>query len=304
VTTSAARFVPAGPRFLHAHLPEPFGAIVNVAPPMYGGLRRLATTLGEHRATLEMRAGNPADHLAAVAEDVGADLICIGRGRNRHGTARFGGSTLYRLLRRTTLPVLVATGEMTGQPTHVLAAVDDGPSGRHVAETAWQLGMQFEARLTAMHVLDPTLAAYVRSAQEADDGSQRPETSERSLLTLTEAWLRLQLTEAGAPRWRTYAIAVFGDAGQELVAHASRSRAGLVVLGRAADTADSCAALGSVARLVLWASPCPVIVLGNGGPRDAELERGADIASKRRSLGRGFRSSALGAQPEPRPPDA
>src|SRR5919199_3254581 len=71
--------VPVGPRFLHAHLPEPLGAIVNVAPPMYGGLRRLATTLGEHRVTIEMRAGDPADQLAAVAEEGGADVICLGR---------------------------------------------------------------------------------------------------------------------------------------------------------------------------------------------------------------------------------
>ena len=126
----------------------------------------------------------------------------------------------------------------------------------------------------------------------------------RSLLTLSEAWLRLQLTEVGAPRWRTYAIALFGDAGQELVAHASRSRAGLIVLGRAADAADSRAALGSVARLVLWASPCPVIVLGNGAPRDGGLEREADSASRRRSLERELRSPGLDTRPEPWPPAA
>jgi hypothetical protein len=57
-----------------------------------------------------------------------------------------------------------------------------------------------------------------------------------------------------------------GDAGQEIVATARRSGADVIVVGRGGDRSHAevpagALCVGSAARLVLWAAPCPVLVL-------------------------------------------
>ena len=91
---------------------------------------------------------------------------------------------------------------------------------------------------------------------------------------------------------------------QEVVTSAKRSRAELIVLGRAAEASGSPVALGSVARLVLWASPCPVVVLGQAASHLDVAGRGGQRSAQQSSLRLALPGSGLGTKPEPWPPAA
>src|SRR5688572_11930910 len=71
--------VPSGPPFLLRYLRAPGALFEQLAPPLRGGLQGLAGVLGAERTLVELRAGDPAEQLAAAAAAVGADLVCVGR---------------------------------------------------------------------------------------------------------------------------------------------------------------------------------------------------------------------------------
>jgi nucleotide-binding universal stress UspA family protein len=268
------------PSFVRAHLPPPAEVAATTARSLYRGLSGLADLVAGRRARAHVLLGEPAEALAFVAEEVGADVVCVGRGRHRRGSARFGATTPQRMLARTRVPTLVVPAGRVETPDRVIVAVDERPGGKYLFAVACGLAAAFEAGVDALHVIEPELQHFVSAVTEVRDSGagvrvyEAPETRDDAgdhvhdswLQARARAWVDAMLDEAGPDgAWTAPAIRS-GDAGQEIIRHAREQRADLIVLGRGGDACDAPAQgrrlpLGSTARLVLWAAPCPVLVL-------------------------------------------
>lgn len=289
--------VPSGPPFLLKQLRAPGPLFEQVAPPLLGGLNGLAEVLGTGRARVELRAGDPAEELAAAAASTGADLVCVGRPRERADTARDGRNTVNRLLRRLNVPLLQPAA-MTHAPSRILAAVDGGDSSDAVLSMAWRLAARLEARLTSLHVLDDVVGHYARTALEASGshvdggahaaGGARPadEVAE-TLRSETAAWMRSLLERIGARAGRCDVRVGEGDPGADILAAAHELSADLIVVGRTGRDAVGTSEVGSTTRFLLRVAPCPIVVVPRlpvrGGPRGTERARAPRAAHRTRA---------------------
>jgi nucleotide-binding universal stress UspA family protein len=304
---------PSLPRFLQPHLPLPADLALTSATALDGGLRALADLVARDRGRAELVSGSPADALALVAEETDADLICVGRGKRRHGSARFGATTPQRLLTRTQVPTLVVPTGRLESATRVIACVDDRLGGRDVFDVACRLARGVDARVEALHIIEPEILRFVSATREALGMIDEPCTCHAQppvagdVRRLHRDWLRERAREwldgildhLQVSASRAASVIQCGDAGEEIIRHARGSCADLIVVGRGGDASHaqgraSALPLGSTARLVLWAAPCPVLVLPLDGshsvmppPFDGERWRRQNTkASTRRNAAR------------------
>jgi nucleotide-binding universal stress UspA family protein len=260
--------VPSGPPFLLRYLRAPGALFEQLAPPLRGGLQGLAGVLGAERTRAELRAGDPAEQLAAAAAAIGADLVCVGRPREWADTAKHGRNTVDRLLRRLRIPLVQPAGELRAPPAHLLAAVDGGDASIALLATAWSHAARLEARLTSLHVVDETVRRYARSALQACEactlgaavGADAGDV-EDAIRGVALEWLRRALERAGARAERSEVDVRAGDPGGEILHAARRADADLIVVGRSGHDAVSAGDVGSATRMLLRAAPCPVLVL-------------------------------------------
>jgi nucleotide-binding universal stress UspA family protein len=278
---------PMAPSFVRPHLPSLEEVAEGLTPALHGALRGLAEVVGSSRTTIELLTGTPADALATFGRAFGADLICLGRRRRRRGAARFGDTTAQRLLAQTRIPVLVVPAARPTLPARILTAVDDQPGCATDLRAALGIARSYEATLELLHVLSPELPGLVAltlGATGIDGDGDADADAERSapaelylrgktrLESLTHDWLALQVRDVGEGVRRVTTHVRIGDPGEQIVRFVRAACADLVVIGRGRDahtvrsstgTTGSGGALrlGSTSRLVLWASPSPVLVL-------------------------------------------
>lgn len=251
-----------------------------VAPSLRGGLRGLAELLDPTRVHAAIRSGPVPETLVAAAREFDVDLICVGQTRTRRGTARFGATTAQRVLARSELPLVVVSGTRCESIDRVLVAVHES-SWAPVARSAWSIAQRAEARVDALHVLAADVTTCLR-ALHPDDGGDTAEgdrdaasREEARATLLTHGWLDEVLDATGVGRSRAATHVRIGEAGPEVVAVAHATSADLVVLGRTAALAalppsreaapGTRHGIGSTARFVAWASPCPTLVMPTAG---------------------------------------
>jgi nucleotide-binding universal stress UspA family protein len=292
---------PAAPSFIRPHLPSVEEVAAELTPALLGALRGLANVVGSDRTTIKLLTGTPADALARFGREFGADLICLGRRRRRRGAARFGDTTAQRLLAQTRIPVLVVPAARPTLPARVLVAVDDQSDLAMNLRAANDVAQSCEAALEVLHVLAPELPKFVslglaESSAAADhsdlDRSEPVElylSGKARLESLTHDWLASQVRQIDRSARRVTTHVRIGDPGEQIVKLVHAAGADLVLIGRGRDEPSVGALeevrrtgtafhLGSTARLVLWASPCPVLVLPPAGrPAQPEPPRRSDL---------------------------
>jgi nucleotide-binding universal stress UspA family protein len=102
---------------------------------------------------LEIHLGPVADVLADLALD--AELLVLG-GKHHTALGRWlVGSTVHRLVRTATVPMLIAGPVNTGLPRRVLAAVDLSTAAAPTLACAARFARMLEADLGALHVVEP-----------------------------------------------------------------------------------------------------------------------------------------------------
>ena len=243
-----------------------------VPSAIYGGLRGLADLIRASRIRVRVMVGHPADALVRVAAEVGADLVCVGRGRRRRGSARFGATTSQRLLARSHVPTLIVPPTRLGAPSLVLAAVDDRTGGRRVLEVARRISDAHEAHVDAVHVIESELLEYVAAQEpfQAEPNAQpygawaSPAGAGAWLRARAQDWVVAEMHDMAVGGHGASAVVQSGDAGAQVIRHARHTKADLIVIGRGGrvgqGTAYASLPVGSTARMVAWAAPCPVVV--------------------------------------------
>jgi len=272
--------LPRSPIYLHGHIASTIDQRSTLAPRLYTALRGFADLLGYDRVRVGIRTGVPWAALARVADEVRADLICVGRGNKRQGSSRFGATTPQRLLGVSRVPVLVIPQGVAAKPNRVLAALSGRPGGEGVLPVAKWLASAWGSRLEAIHVIEPDVRRDSRISTGAT-GMRPIGTSpagvggrsigidaldESELRELAGQWVSSIVSGVG-PMEEDAASIRIGDAGQELITLA-RDEPGpsVLVMGRVGESLPVPSAraqyrCGSTTRMVLWAAPGPVLVL-------------------------------------------
>jgi nucleotide-binding universal stress UspA family protein len=219
---------------------------------------------GEQRPVVTALLSGPtalAIHHYAVEQS--ADLIIMAT-HGRSGLSRLWlGSVADRLVRHSTVPVLLVRPETDVQPRdegseppfrHILIPLDGSPLAERIIGYATRLGTLVGASYTLVRVVQPTTPAPGTRATSDEDETEHRREARRYLAVMAE-----RLQDAGHRVTRTSvlvdpvpATAIPGFAravGADLIALATHGRGGL-----------SRAILGSVADKLLRSSPVPVLL--------------------------------------------
>lgn len=234
-------------------------------------LREIARELGERVIRVEVREDRPAPGVAAAADATGADLIVVGPHGGRESIPGIG-TTAERLIRMSSIPVLLVVSPRERELRRLLCPVDDVDLTPAVLHWADLFAQQRGARISLMHVLD----ARRRDVAGWDVASTRPDAPDQGsypalgdYLGATETWLAKASREL-TDNSRVELITSIGIPGDEIRGTARRLDADLIILGRRGRERLIPGVMGSTASMVLRDSPCPVLIVVD--PPDAVFE--------------------------------
>ena len=194
---------------------------------------------------LSVRRGAPHRMLAALAEEIEADLLIVGAtGGGR--LQRLLGSTADRVVRRARCPVLVVRGGLRVPPERVLAPVDlSALSGE-----SFERGLRVIAGLGKVPEVEALFVLGVLERQTSFEHT--PEQIDRMAAEKLERFL------AGSPVERKVRT---GNAREEILAEIAGYRPDLILLGTHGLGGFDRFAIGSVAADVAREAPCSVLVV-------------------------------------------
>ena len=261
--------VPAAPRFLEGRYPPTERLVETARAGAELRLRELGSSIATGLIWTEVRVGVPDEEIVRVAEEYKADLIVVGHPAPRAGIWGRLGTTAQRVLRRSTVPVLLAVGMPPEAPARLLVAVDDSPMTGPVLDWAGLLVQRFAAEAAVAHVLSMELfTGSIAAPWPEPDAERRTPIEREPLVRDTARWLAEQVQGApGSERMTPVVIADFCRPAECLVAEAARRDSQLIVIGSRGAGAARRFLLGSVAEAVLRDSPCPTLVVA--APEDA-----------------------------------
>lgn len=249
------------PSYLEDELAPSLAVVEDARRKAEQRLRRLADELGPGRVRCDIREGRPERVIVEVAVQVAADLIVVGEYGHHGRRADVLGTTADWLTRAAPVPVLLSRGLRPSHPRRILLAVEESPLLDELVDWGRFCGQCFGAEIFAIYVLDADLLD--RFQRVASDRSG-PEL-EREVADEGAAWLRRLLGKAGFTEGDVRVEATVGDPVRRILDAIRRFEAELaVVAGRGAGWVGE-AVIGSVARSVLRAAPCPVLVVNRSG---------------------------------------
>lgn len=229
-------------------------------------LRRFFQQTFEHRTLFPLdvdvlvTTGQPAQEILRVARERRSELIVM----STHGLTGvrklFFGATTERVLRETTIPVLVTPAVEPGPlflddvrhlVGRVLAPVDLSAASENQVQIAGALASAVEVPLLVAHVIEPLRFPGPPSSRRPVVDSERRGRSEQALQGLMTA------VPAGV---KAEALTAFGDPAEEIAKIARERRAGLIVIGLHGSPLAG-PRMGSVTYRVLCLSQTPVLAL-------------------------------------------
>lgn len=223
-----------------------------------GRIRQLTGSSGSKvTADIVVRTGKPYRLIDEIAQHEGADLIIIGPGKAKTIREKVFGSTADRVVRTVSRPVLVVRSSVPDPYRRVAVAADFSTASQAAAKAGIRLAP--DAAFEFVHAIEIPLG-FEQAMLRA--GTSQAETDRYRRARAGEARRQIGafLTRADLPLARMKLRIVQGDAGQALVRLTRSGRTDLIALGTHGGNALSQALLGSVARYVLRAAGCDVLV--------------------------------------------
>ena len=216
-------------------------------------------------------AGDAADEVLRVADEVNADLIVMGT-HGRGGLDRvICGSVAERVLRRSGRPVLVVRTVDASRSVDSIGLIvhptDFSERSRPAIGVATALARANRARLVIMHVAPVELVAG--GAFQAPDDLH----AERAEL----ARMREEAARAGLDG-SVETLLGRGDPANEINRTAAEMGCNLIVLGSSGRTGLRRLLMGSVAESVIRQAPCLALVVKDDRGIPAEAVEGAPVA--------------------------
>jgi nucleotide-binding universal stress UspA family protein len=183
----------------------------------------------------EVRIGKTAPQILDVARARGCHLIVMST-HGRSGVSKFMfGAIAERVLRETTLPVLLAPedpgarsfDDLARRASPVLVPVDFGSATTYQIDVAGRLAEALHLRLIVGHVLEPAGAFVLAGIDEGELTSERHRRACRGLQSIAMA-SRLPL----APEM----LIASGDPSEEIAQWVRETQAGMLIMALHSDT--------------------------------------------------------------------
>ena len=180
---------------------------------------------------LEVAAGKAASEILRVAQTTGVDLVVMGS----HGATGFRrlffGSTTERVLRETTVPVLVTPGSDPGPLKaedgrraigRVLAPVDLTAATQQQLAIARSVAEALSLPVLVLHVVEPVRAMAAAQSRLPKIDAERRHRAERELEAAVAAM---------PPALHAETLVTYGEPAEEIAKVAANRGAGLIVMG-------------------------------------------------------------------------
>jgi nucleotide-binding universal stress UspA family protein len=253
--------VPEPPRFFRGKFPPRETVIETARAGADRRMRELSSTLGAERIWIEIREGDPAEQIDAVASEYDADLVVVGPHGARPGIWDRPGGTAEKLVREAKHDVLLAASPGDHALRRLLVPLDESDATAAILQWARLLAERPELEITLLHIVSSSMLNELMSAGAVISGVMVPIPDE--VLTNAEmdagSWLQRLAADAGLDRPGVSTEVKTGDPADQILATAERLGADLIVMGSSAHGLRA-AILGSVAREVLRSAKQPVLV--------------------------------------------
>jgi universal stress protein E len=186
-------------------------------------------TIGDVR--LEVSAGKPAAEILRMSRERGADLIVMGSHGSTGFRKLFFGSTTERVLRETTVPVLVTPAEDAGPARaddaraavrRVLAPVDLTAATAHQVAVAQKVAEHLRLPLLLLHVIEPVRSMIAAHPRLPKIDAERRDRAEHEL----DAFIA-----SLPPVVKPEGLIAYGEPAEEIAKVVGERDAGLIVMG-------------------------------------------------------------------------
>jgi nucleotide-binding universal stress UspA family protein len=221
-------------------------------------VQRAGLELGE--VSLHLPVGDPAHVIRSLADWIRADVIVLGRHRDRADARREMGSTALRVVTHSWAPCLVLSRPIRLPLERVLAPVDmsDASRGALVVALSWASALRGAGATVGAAAGD----AVHLTALYVDDSGLAPDGEALQNQSLDTAVNRLR-EDAGA--WASVAIGGATTSGADVPStiadYATEHHSELVVLGTRGVGLDDVARLGSVSLDVARRVDLPLLLV-------------------------------------------
>lgn len=204
----------------------------------------------EAQTEVAVASGKPDVEVLRVAQETGAGVIVMSS-RGATGIRKlFLGSITERVLRSTTVPVLITPPGEVGPATpddirkivrRILVPVDLSDAMHQSIDIARGLGETLGAQVLVAHVIEPVRTMVPGHVYAANVDSERRDRAEQRIQ---------EIVDALPPAPRVECLVAFGDPAEEIAKIAGDRQAALIVMGLHASAVLG-ARMGSVTYRVL-----------------------------------------------------
>jgi universal stress protein E len=193
-------------------------------------------------------AGDPFDAILRAAADVGADLIVMGTHRKQLLLDIFIGTTIERVIRKGSFPVLMVNNEAQRRYENVLAPVDLSNASANALRVALSIGLISYERATLLHAFRALAEGKMFTVGSDQASIDSYVASERQRAT-DELATFLVANDLKGGRW---SLRVEEGGPMEIISRAvSEMRPDLLVMGTGGRSAVLRALIGSVTEEAL-----------------------------------------------------
>lgn len=241
-------------------------------------LNRVARTMKHDRVSVRVHEGRAARVIAEAAADEEADLIVVGEHARRNPMRDLLSTTAEALLALAPVPVLLARRPQARPTRAVLAPIEPSAIASDILRAAYGIGQGSRTRVVALYVLHAHWAARV-ALTSADPKAQQVE---EQMVSAGRRWLLGQLRANDMETARVTPIVRVGEPRSEIVKTVDAEDVDMIVMGSRGGGGIAQLLLGSVARSVLRAAPCPVLVLTERSVRNQPREVAALPGTERK----------------------
>jgi universal stress protein E len=192
--------------------------------------------------------GDPFDGILRAGAEVGADLIVMGTHRKQFLLDIFVGTTIERVVRKCTFPVLMVNNEAQRKYENVVAPIDFSDASANALRVARSIGLIAGDRATLLHAFWPLARGkmFVAGYDQARIDSYVASERQRAMDELAKFLVANDLSRG---RW---ALRVEEGGPMEAISRAlSEMRPDLLVMGTHGRSAVLKALIGSVTEEAL-----------------------------------------------------